>query len=240
MSGSFAQALKRLNEFGINVHGSTAVAALPGDIRELFERAGIVLQNHQALALFGNGGPTLWSHLSPPFDDSQNPIDTFAALKIDQFLQDVRPGQVVMPLFPVAGVHAPLQRVARFLNLSRPSPLGLDLHPEFGPWFAFRRLLLLEGPSLEFPELPDHDPACASCADKPCQTACPVNAVQETQAAFNLKACATHRLSPLSPCLPRCASRFACPAGRQHQYSKEQMDYHMLRTGHLSALKRLF
>jgi hypothetical protein len=226
-------ALKILMDRGINIFGAVHVADLPADLRDKFQ---ISFTGPQSLILFGSGGPTLWSHIPHPAVEAENPVDTFAADAIDEFLKMVLPGQKIKLLYPNSQYQPPLQRLSRHLNLSHPSLLGIDLHREFGPWFAFRRLVLIDGPAPEFPASDPWPSPCPPCEAKPCLTACPVQAVTST--IFDLKKCAGHRLAPESDCLPRCASRLACPQGASQKYTDDQIRYHMLRPSHLKMLSK--
>ncbi|GIS88980.1 MAG: hypothetical protein CM1200mP18_16900 [Gammaproteobacteria bacterium] len=39
-----------------------------------------------------------------------------------------------------------LQKLGKFAGWSHPSPIGIDLHPRYGPWFAFRAVFLINTP----------------------------------------------------------------------------------------------
>ena len=67
------------------------------------------------------------------------------------------------------------------------SPLGLNIHPTYGLWHAYRAALLFP---VEF-DIAQQSPGahpCETCADKPCLTACPVDAFDGT--SYDVPACA--------------------------------------------------
>ena len=69
--------------------------------------------------------------------------------------------------------------------------------------------------------LKEFDP-CPSC-DKPCIAACPENTISET--GWDWEACMKYRMKE-PVCSSNCASRRACPYGKETQYSEEQLEYH--------------
>lgn len=103
-----------------------------------------------------------------------------------------------------------------------PSLLGLLLNPVYGPWLSLRGALLSEIETVSYDsELKDFAP-CPNC-DKPCITACPVSTISEK--GWDWESCMRYRLAE-STCSVNCASRRACPYGKETQYSEEQLAYH--------------
>ena len=141
------------------------------------------------------------------------------------------PTQRLRLLYP-GPLPLPLQQLGALAGWHHPSPLGLGIHPHYGLWFAYRAALLTDAELALTPRLEAASP-CASCADKPCVSACPVGAVS-VDAAFDLNACVDWRLRPDSSCRAGCAARQACPAGAQWRYTPEQTGYHAHRS--LAAL----
>jgi len=212
----------QLAQCGLNIFATAPVASLPVPLREAvpagFERS--------TLCLVGHGGRELWNHLPHPLDSAENPIDRFVLRQIERFQPTV--------LYPHSTLVYPLTQLGRYFNVARPSLVGLDIHPVFGLWFAYRAVFLTD---MELPVVPAAAPfasPCETCADKPCVKACPSQAVSVD--GFQLGACATYRLSENSSCLSACHSRIACPVGAGHRYSEEQLRYHMSRPAHLKKL----
>ena len=106
------------------------------------------------------------------------------------------------------------------------SPLGLNIHPIYGLWHAYRAALLFP---VEF-DIPVQSPGphpCEPCAAKPCLSACPVNAFDGT--SYDVPACASHIATPAgSTCMMHgCLARHACPVGQSHAYAPAQAAFHM-------------
>jgi len=100
----------------------------------------------------------------------------------------------------------PFQRVAVAAGLAALAPTHLLVHPTFGPWFALRAMVLSAGD----PPPPAPGVALACACDGSCT------------GLFELALAAT------GPDAWRAwvAVRDACPVGRDHRYSDDQIAYH--------------
>ena len=228
---AFDLGIQTLAQGGLNVFASGRVRTLPSEIRGQIEMAGF---EGDSLCLVGNGGRALWPRLPKPLLQV-DPVDTYTMEMVRRFAAESLQDRFPEILYPHKEFVLPLQRLGRFFNLAHPSLFGLDLHREFGPWFAYRCAFLTRA------KIPEHKPApfpppCESCEYKPCRSACPPSAVGQSASAFKLSTCADFRLQAKSPCLDRCLARLACPYQEQHRYTEEQIRYHMLRPGHLRRL----
>ncbi len=114
----------------------------------------------------------------------------------------------------------PFQRLGRAAGLGGPGPLALQIHPVFGPWWAYRVLIVLDRP---LPAAAAPGDGCAGCA-APCVAACPGRAVART--GFEVGACHAHRRADAA-CRLSCPARLACIRGPEHRYSDEQLAFHM-------------
>jgi hypothetical protein len=114
----------------------------------------------------------------------------------------------------------PFQRLGRAAGLGGPGPLALQIHPVFGPWWAYRALIVVDRPLA--PAAAPGD-GCAGCP-APCVSACPGRAV--SRAGFDVGACHAHRLADVA-CQPSCAARLACIRGPEHRYTDQQLAFHM-------------
>jgi hypothetical protein len=164
------------------------------------------------------------------------PLDAFTTarvLAIARAALGEAPGRwrVVFPFGPADGEPAlPFQHLGMAAGLPAPGPLGLQIHPTYGPWWAYRAALLSrlpfadatggDGAPADEP-LPD---ACAACTG-PCRSACPAGAV--TRAGFVFEPCRARRLAEGSPCAHACVARQACPVGVGHAYGAPQIAFHM-------------
>jgi ferredoxin len=120
----------------------------------------------------------------------------------------------------VGGVVIPFQRLGRAAGLAASSPLGLQIHPTYGAWWAYRALVVVDA------ELPPGVPlgdGCVGCP-APCVAACPAGAVRRE--GFSVPACHARRLEAVA-CHLSCVARHACIRGPEHRYSDEQLAFHM-------------
>jgi len=106
------------------------------------------------------------------------------------------------------------------------SPIGLLIHAEWGLWHAYRGALVL-AERIELPIISRSANPCDACGEKPCLSACPVDAFRA--GAFDLKACVDHvRSGAGADCRARgCVARRACPVGVRHRYAEQQAGFHM-------------
>ena len=129
-------------------------------------------------------------------------------------------------VFPFERPYLPFQRWAMRAEACHPSPLGLLIHPDYGVWHGYRGALLFAA-TIGLPPPDCRASPCASCADRPCLSACPVGAFDGT--AYDVPACAGHLAGEPEPaCMDTgCLARHACPIGRDYRYTPEQARFHM-------------
>ncbi|MCB2102177.1 MAG: 4Fe-4S dicluster domain-containing protein [Rhodobacterales bacterium] len=120
----------------------------------------------------------------------------------------------------------PFQRWAIRAGGAHPSPMGPLIHPDLGLWHAYRAALLVPA-RLALPPRDDRPSPCATCADTPCLTTCPVGALSGD--GYDVPACAAHLRGPDGPaCLEAgCLARAACPVAAAHRYGADQRRFHM-------------
>jgi epoxyqueuosine reductase len=217
---------ENLLNLGLNIFAAVEVSKLPKDILDIFNAQKIPYSDNDTLCLIGAGGKDLWNHLSHPLNENNHPIDHYSIEAMKNLDQNI---QII---FPHPQWNIPLQRIGRFLNISRQSLLGIDINKEFGLWFAFRVAFLTQKKIREFKYESFNSP-CESCETRDCSLTCPASAVALD---FKLDRCANHRLLKDSSCGDRCLARMACPYQKQHQYQLEQIQYHMTRADHLKKL----
>jgi len=190
-------------------------------------RAGELVAGAAGVVLIGDGGPGFFARFrdaAPYASGVDHPLDDFTRGAVTAAVSEV-----LAPLgldrhvaFPFAasgtGPPLPFQRLGRAAGLPEPGPLGLQVHPEFGPWWAYRALVVLPVPlDAESPLLP----WCPPC-DRPC-----------------VRGCATHRsaagagpppdgAAPAGAlCGDDCGARLRCPVGREHAYPPDQIAFHL-------------
>jgi ferredoxin len=184
--------------------------------------------------IIGNGGPAMFAgfRATPEARDGQrDPLDRFTRMALSAAAAEALAGQPggYRLLFPFTdSVPAlPFQRLGRAAGLGGPGPLGLQIHPVYGPWWAYRGLIALALPPAAKPALvtspSEVGDGCAGCA-APCVAACPAGAVRRD--GFSVVACHARRL--VAPdCQLSCVARIRCVRGPEHRYSDQQLAFHM-------------
>lgn len=213
-----------LGALGLNLLWPVAPAAFDGAAAPL--RLDQLLPRAAGALVVGAGGRAffdLFAAAPEAGDGAADPLDRYTARVIARAVEEV--------LAPLAVAHAvyfpfgarpliPFQRLGRAAGLGGPGPLGLQIHPQFGPWWAYRALVVLDRPLPPGPPLGD---GCAGC-DAPCVAACPAGAAART--GFDVAACHARRLVA-EPCRLSCAARIACVRGPEHRYRDAQLAFHM-------------
>jgi len=213
-----------LGELGLNVllpltPSAFDVAAAPLALDELLAGAAGAL-------IVGSGGPTFFDR----FEGSPEAVDN-APNPLDRYTERVIRRAVGAALEPAGSAHVvhfpfgvrpliPFQRLGRAAGLGGPGPLGLQIHPTYGPWWAYRALIVLDRP---LPAAAPPGDGCAGC-DAPCIAACPVGAA--ARGGFDIVACQARRLVA-EPCRLSCVARITCVRGPEHRYRDEELAFHM-------------
>jgi hypothetical protein len=183
-----------------------------------------LLPGARAALVVGSGGRAFFEGFARARDAGPDPLDRYTRAVVQEAARAALDplGVAHAELFPFVGesVVVPFQRLGRAAGLGGPSPLGLQTHPVFGAWWAYRALIVLDA---ELPAAPPVGDGCAGCP-APCVDACPASAVQRS--GFVVSACHARRLSA-EPCRLSCAARHACIRGPEHRYNDEQLAFHM-------------
>lgn len=189
--------------------------------------AGELVEGAAGVVLIGDGGPGFFARFrdaAPYASGVDHPLDDFTRGCVTAAI-----GEVLMPLglefrvsFPFAGSGVgpplPFQRLGRAAGLPEPGPLGLQIHPEFGPWWAYRALVVLPASlEAESPLLP----WCPPCA-RPCVRGCPTHRSEEG----DLSPAGSGQVSD-GVCGDDCGARLRCPVGREHAYPPDQVAFHL-------------
>jgi ferredoxin-like protein FixX len=237
---------------GLNLQKLLLLSVLPDEVYHSIAatctRLGLTIDNYDRVLLLGHGGTVFWQclqqHLqTAPLSESyrDHPVDSYSYDLLSAYLNNVPEdgcgaSTILFPHQPVAGEHLPLrlQALGQFAGWHHASPFMVGVNNDWGSWYAYRAVVLL-GPELELDSKEGgeetkrgHQDAgesspCDSCRPKPCISACPAGALVK---GFDLKVCTGFRLSEGSVCAYQCLARLACPVGRQHQYTQQQMSYH--------------
>lgn len=212
-----------LAQQGLKLFSVLKTAALTDDIIKIFENSSVPIGEYANLVLIGHAGTDFWQALKQANVQGADPVDSFSIEITQNFIANYLGSVDYEWLYPSTDYIIPLQRLARLANWSQQSPLGLDISPIYGLWFAHRACFLSNADLEAYIEESQASP-CDSCITKDCMTACPASAVTESE--FSIEACIGYRVGEGSSCADTCLSRRACPYFPEHQYTEEQMNYH--------------
>jgi len=183
--------------------------------------AGELVDGAGGVVLIGDGGPGFFARFrdaAPYASGVAHPLDDFTrgcvASAVDELLAPR--GLRFRVLFPFDGADTPppFQRLGLAAGLPQPGPLGLQLHPEFGPWWAYRALVVLPVPLDAEPPMLPWCPPCERPCVRGCATHRPAGEGASLQAAGDL-------------CSDACGARLRCPVGREHAYPPDQLAFHL-------------
>ena len=205
---------------GFAVHGGFEVA-LDDDITHPSHT-----QPARALVLVGMARDIGWPafQASAEFSDGEpDPLDRFTRAR----LQSVATVLDAFALFPFGGPpHWPFQAWALQAQPVVASPLGLLLHARYGLWHGYRGALAFTRVPIGLPQKVDWQGACATCIERPCLSACPVDAFSVR--GFDAERCASWLASQPQPCFAAgCLARAACPYAPHARYDEAQRQFHM-------------
>ena len=213
------------DRLGLNLLAIFDWESLPDGIRDSLLQQTDGAPYRQVL-LFGHGGTALWSHVRHQVDRDPDPIDDYAVGVAATFMDQQAPGADYRILYPADVCGSPLLALGELAGWHNPSPFLLGVNATWGSWFAYRALVVADSYLPTTPPMSEQSP-CLGCP-APCISACPAGAVNHT--AFDMNACAKHRLQSDSSCAETCLSRTACPVAEEHRYSDEQLCYHYRRS----------
>ena len=168
--------------------------------------------------LIGNAGPAMFARFARSGVDT---LDEWTRAVVEPLAIDLDARAV----FPFDLPHQPFLSWARRGGAGHVSPLGLNIHPTFGLWHAYRAALLFPV-EFDLPRASTGAHPCESCALKPCLSACPVSAFDGK--TYDVDGCGVHVNAGPNDCMDGgCLARRACPIGVQYQYAKPQAQFHM-------------
>ncbi|MEM5491539.1 ferredoxin [Hoeflea sp. AS16] len=187
-----------------------------------------------AICLVGHAGGAFW----PVFEawrithrGIDDPLDTWSKSVITP-IAETAGGEAV---FPSDRPWQPFQQWAMAAEGLKPSPLGMLIHPDYGLWHGYRGAILFEKAAMARLVTGEPSPGtslaphpCDTCSDKPCLSACPVEAF--TPAGFAVPDCRSYLKGEAGRdgCMRSgCLARDACPVGRSYRYSAGQIRFHM-------------
>ncbi|WP_299478707.1 hypothetical protein [uncultured Roseibium sp.] len=180
----------------------------------------------KVLLLIGSTGPSLWPAFSNSdefSDGNPHPLDRYTKRELSR----IAASHGCAPLFPFEGPpYYPFQQWALKCGGFSQSPLGVLAHQDFGPWTGFRAAFLSSQPIAGLDQNTTAGP-CETCLDKPCLSACPVNAIS-VETGYNVPACKAHlETGSDMKCWSGCLARHACPFGSSHKPHPDTARFHM-------------
>jgi len=177
----------------------------------------------RSLVLIGNAGPVMFDRFASERDPDHDLMDQWTKDVLAPLADEL--GARVQ--FPFDIPHPPFLTWARAAGAGHTSPVGMNIHPKFGLWHAYRAAFIFDG-AIQIPPANVYTSPCDNCLDKPCLTTCPAGAFSLD--GYDVAACAAHLSSTDGePCRTRgCMARNACPVGHEYLYSPEQTRFHMV------------
>lgn len=155
-------------------------------------------------------------------DDAPDPIDRWSN-RVISLIAAQMDGQA---LFPFGGPpFHPFLAWAKRTGRAWSSPVGLLVHDTAGLFVSYRGAIALQD-RLALPAPPSRSP-CEDCADQPCRTACPVDALSTK--GYDVPACKSYlETRSGKSCMTRgCEVRRACPLSQTHGRIEAQSAFHM-------------
>ncbi len=188
----------------------SAIAALAEaglDLVHAFDTAAVASERGLAmladptrrLGLLVGNTRALWPRFLAARRDEPDPLDRYVARAFERVFPQER---VWLAHVAYDGAFVPVQRLAHAVGLAYLAPTHLSIHPTYGPWLALRGVVALAGQPVERAPI-----------TPPCRCA---------------RACTSALASAMSSKDPASwiAVRDACPIGREHRYSDDQLHYH--------------
>lgn len=182
----------------------------------------------RSAVVLAQGGPEFWERFAAARAGWRRvPADPLDAWTRTVAADVVACAQASVPLpcrllFPTDAA-VDFRHLGRLAGLGVPSRLGMLMHPEFGSWLALRAAVLVPATLPPTPGLDAFAP-CETCADRPCEAACPAAAVSER--GWDAAACMAHRLRPDETCASGCHARLACPVGADRMLPEAARRHH--------------
>ncbi|MDG2305740.1 MAG: hypothetical protein P8R42_14075 [Candidatus Binatia bacterium] len=179
----------------------------------------------ESLALLVGNTRAFWSTFlqemerEPDRPDVSDPLDRWMERTLVEETRSLDLGHEVVFSHEPPPRRLPMQRLAMHVGFAPLSAGQLLAHPEYGPWFALRAVVIVDVAGPDGPA-PTVGPPCEGC-DAPCgpafEHACEVGDARTDHALLGER------------WRPWLAVRDACPVGRAHRYSDAQIRFHYAR-----------
>lgn len=186
---------------------------------------GALQQDGATLVLVGTG-PRFWGVFttSPErLDGKANPVDRWSQRVVGNLAHQFQ----AQAIYPFGGPpYEPFITWALQSGRAWQSPVGMLVHDTVGMMLSYRGALRF-GTAFAIPTYSAASP-CDSCADQPCTTACPVDALG-TAHSYDVDRCHAYLDTHTGQdCMTLgCAARRACPVSRLALREPQQSKLHM-------------
>jgi hypothetical protein len=219
---------KRLDAAGFEVLGAVHVGAynqtLPAQLEAY--RLPSLRSDHDAVLVIGNTR-RLWPLFLHAYETDglraeAHPLDAYSRQHIGKaaavVAEDLGTRHAVRYSFDPPPNTVAISRLASLAGVAEASPVGLCVHPDYGPWFSLRAAVVFD---VQGPSVTPSRPTCSACTSRPC-----LPARDEL-----LRTCGSSydRRAFLENWRTWLAMRDACPVGRSVRYSDQQVRYHYLK-----------
>lgn len=170
---------------------------------------------------------TFWDHFTeaPEYSDGgADPVDRWSQRIIPQLMLETAAQGVV---YPFGGPpYAPFLAWAKQTGEAFDSPVGMLVHQRAGLMISYRGALVFDA-CWPLPVMRPRNP-CKSCTERPCLTACPVDALSG-QHVYDVPACKSYLdTAEGNACVALgCAVRRACPISASFDRPAAQSAHHM-------------
>jgi methylmalonic aciduria homocystinuria type C protein len=213
---------------GYEVLGAVNVGAYNRTLEPQYEGFRLpVLRDERDVVLVIGNTRRLWplfldTYRTTPLGKEEHPLDTYSRTRIGpaavQLAEQLGLRHAIRYSFDPAPQSVAVSRLATLAGVGEASPVGLCIHPEYGPWFSLRAAIVfdVDGPA---PRLPL--PTCSACATRPCIAARDAM-LKESGSVFD-------SLTFLASWRTWLAMRDACPVGASERYSEQQVRYHYVK-----------
>ena len=180
----------------------------------------------RTVLMIGSAGQSFWqSYRQTPEskDGKPDPMDRFTRRVLTGLAGEFG----LTPLFVFDGPpYYPIQRWALKCGGFTQSPFGLLAHAKYGPWAGLRAAFVSPDHFGTFEKLESPGP-CSAYQEKPCLSACPVDAIS-LKDGYDVPRCLAYlRDTPDAACWAGCLARHACPIGEDVAQAPDHARFHM-------------
>ena len=177
----------------------------------------------KTLLMLGPKESAFWTFITaqPEFQDANpDPMDRWSTRVITELANQFGGGAI----FPFGGPpFQPFIGWAKRTGRAWASPVGILVHDQAGLFASYRGAIALPF-TLDLPDAPQKP--CETCADKPCLTACPVNAMGDHP--YDVPRCKEYLREPDQTCISHgCQVRRVCHISKSYGRNPAQSGYHM-------------